>query len=597
MRFAVFLCPALLAHAGSAIAQSADIHAQPVVVTATRTAQTADEALASVTVITHEDIKQRQWQDIVDLLRTQAGVDITQSGGPGGNVDVFMRGAKQSQMLVLIDGVRVASMTNGAFEWRSLPLSQVERIEIVRGPRASLYGSDAIGGVIQIFTRRSRGAEAMIGVGSDATHRSEVAWGGGTRARTFITGSRFITGGFSAQNENGFSFDADNDGANMEGVSAGLDTELTPNTRLEVTGRQSRGNSEFDIGESRIANGSLNARLSHTASIWHQSLSLGVATDKLVTKSSSDVTTRRQQLDWQNDFAIADDSTITAGLTYVKESGKNTDLTTDSIVLDSDQHNRALFAIWQQRFGNHDLQLSGRHDDFSSFGGHGTWSAAYGYAWSVDTRGWMSYGTGFHAPTLNELFHPGYGGGAYAGNPDLKPERSRTAELGLRHRISNGNAVSFAVFSTQAEDLIANEGVNNQAINIATASMRGLEIEHAYGTELWHASTAITLQRAINEETDEPLLRRADSKLSTFLERRFEQGALGAELVAISEREDSGTSVHGYGILNLTARMAITKQLLLEGRVENALDKEYQIINGYNTQNRALFVSLRYQPK
>lgn len=165
---------ALVAHAGAVIAQSdtPPLGSNNLVVTATRTARTADQSLAAVDVITREDIERRQPQDLVDLLRTQAGIDLTRAGGPSGNVSLFMRGTNSNHALVLVDGVRVASATTGAFEWRSLPIAQ-----IVRGPRASLYGSDAIGGVIQIFTRRPEGAEAALTAGSHRTGEIQAAWG------------------------------------------------------------------------------------------------------------------------------------------------------------------------------------------------------------------------------------------------------------------------------------------------------------------------------------------------------------------------------------------------------------------------------------
>jgi vitamin B12 transporter len=597
MKFCTALAGVVLAtHPGIVFAQSNAVRTEPIVVTAVRSPQTADAVLASVTVITRNDIERRQPQDIADLLRTQAGIDITRSGGPGGDIALFMRGTNSNHTLVLIDGVRVASSNTGTFDWRNLALAQIERIEIVRGPRASLYGSDAIGGVIQIFTRRPHGTEVALGAGSRDTQRADVAWGGDGVTRAFATASHFDTEGFSSQNEHGSSFDPDNDGERVQSLSAGLNASPRSDTHLSIIGRQSRGSAQFDIGESDLANESLNARIVHaTTDAWTQTLSLGLFHDALVTRSAfpSDIRTQRRTLDWQNDIALDPGSTATFGLAYAGESGTNVDPSIATTLFDREQHSRAAFALWQQQFGSADVELAGRYDDYSSFGGHGTWSAAYGWIPWGDARAWASYGTGFRAPSLNDLFHPGFGG-FFAGNPNLQPERSRSAELGLRQR---GRAGDFAasLFATRIDDLIAFEGPMSQAINVDKASVRGAELEHSYKGEHWYLATAITLQRARNETTDTPLLRRPNRKISLLVERELSRGAVGAELVAASKRRDIGGDVAGYGIVNLAAHYALRRFLSLEARLENAFDKQYQLIDGFNTPGRSVFVTLRYQ--
>lgn len=587
----------LAAPVGTVLADSTAIHANPIVVTATRTAETADETLASVTVITRADIERRQPQDIVDLLRTQAGIDLMRSGGPGGDIALFMRGTNSNHTLVLVDGVRVASLNTGAFDWRSLPIAQIDRIEIVRGPRASLYGSDAIGGVIQIFTRRPRGLDLALGAGTYGTRRADVAAGSEGPVRVFATGSDFATTGFSAQNARGSSFDPDNDGERQHAISAGLEADLHDDTHLSVIGRRSRGNAEFDIGQSDMNNESLNARVAHAMTeAWAQTLSLGLFSDTLVTRSAfpSDIRTKRRTVDWQNDIILGADSMVTAGLAYAEESGTNVDQSTDTTLFDRAQHSQAVFALWQRRFRRGNAQLAGRYDDYSSFGGHGTWSAAYGWMPWTRAHAWISYGTAFRAPSLNDLYHPGFFGGFFAGNPNLQPERSRTAELGLRQAMRSSQ-INVALFATRIDNLIAFEGPMSQAINVAKAAVRGAEVEHSYRNERWYFSTAITFQRARNETTDSPLLRRPDRKLSFFAERHWQRTAIGAELVASSDRRDINGNVAGYGIVNLAAHCRLGDSLLLEARLENIFDKEYQLIDGFNTPGRSAFVTLRYR--
>lgn len=593
----VLVGTALALCAGPNFAQPTVSPSTSVVVTATRTARTADESLAAVTVITRQDIERRQPQDLVDLLRTQAGIDLTRAGGPGGNVSLFMRGSNSNHVLVLVDGVRVASATTGAFEWRSLPTAQIERIEIVRGPRASLYGSDAIGGVIHIFTRRPEGLEVALGTGSHRTQNAEAAWGGrGNAVRGFVTGTHRETEGFSAQNERGFSFDPDNDGLRQQSVSAGIEAELGRRARLEILGWQSRGWTEFDIGKSHLFNEAIRARASQPVSpSWSHSLSVAGVTDRLQTTSfsTSRFTTRRELIDWQNDIVVGQTGLLTAGLSYIGESGQNIDVSGGMTIFDRTQYNRAAFALWQNRFGANDLQLAGRRDDYSSFGGHSTGSIALGRAFTPSSRAWISYGTAFRAPSLNELFHPGFGG-FFAGNPDLDPEHSRTLEIGTRHRL-DGQTLVVTVHSTRIDDLIAFEGPDFQAINVAEASVRGMELEHSFISGQWQWTNVLTLQRARNETTGEPLLFRPDAKLSALLQRNFGRNTVGAELLLSSDRRGLDGELPGYGLVNLAARYALYRHLTLEGRMENLFDKEYELVDGFNTPDRSIFVALRYR--
>ena len=587
---------ALAAYAGAVCAQPTTPPSDTIVVTATRAPRTADETLSAVSVITRADIERRQAQDVVDLLRTEAGIDITRSGGPGGNVSLFMRGANSNHVLVLVDGVRVGSLTTGTFEWRNLPLALIERIEVVRGPRASLYGSDALGGVIQIFTRRPAGLEASVGAGSDQTYRAEVGAGTGGATRVFATASHFETEGFSAQNRRGFAFDPDDDGARRQALAAGFEADLGDAARVELIGRQTRGVAELDTfgsSESELESELVSARLAHALTpAWSQSLSLGLFRDRLATGSASDIRSRRRSLEWQHDVVLDARSLVTAGLSYLEESAASAG------VFDAEQDSSAAFALWQRRFGAHDVQLAARYDDYSTFGGHGTWNAAYGWPLAPDARAWISYGTAFRAPSLNDLFHPGTGG-FFAGNPDLEPERSRTAEVGIRQSLPAGH-IAVSLFITRFDNLIAFQGVNFQAINVERASARGVELEHARRVGAWYFAHALTLLRARNETADQPLLRRADVKLSTLAERRFGRSAAALELVAASDRPDidamgARVNVAGYGIVNLIARHRLRRGLALQARLENLFDKEYQIVEGFNPQGRSVFVALSYQ--
>lgn len=579
--------------------------ADPVIVTATRTAVTADQSLTSVSVITREDIQQRGPADIVDLLRAETGLDIARNGGIGQQTSVFLRGANSNQVLVLVDGVRAASATTGAFAWQHLPLSQIERIEIVRGPRASLYGSDAIGGVIQIFTRRGAGATAAATAGSYGTYGLEAGYAGGETVQAGINVANVSSDGFSAQNNGGFSFDPDNDGYDNRNVSAFVQGPLAGSQRFELRGWRADGDTEYDIGKTEAVNETLSGAISgDITGIWRHKLLFGYAVDEIEDKSSfpSQNDTRRRTTEWQNDIELAKQQLLTLGLSWVEETASNSDPTTGIVTFNGKTTNRAAFAQWQGHFGSFDTQLSGRRDDHSSFGGHGTGAAALGMKLTDATRIWASYGTAFRAPNANELFHPGFGG-FFAGNPDLKPERSRSAEISIASQPTPIEHTRISAFLTRTQDLISFTGTNFQAINVAEASMRGVEVEYAATGDAWGFNAAATFQQAIDEATNDRLLRRPDAKGSLGVSRRLaSRVTAGLDLFMSGNRADiSATTFNpitlpGYGLLNLSLNAVLVRDLTLELRGENLTDKEYELADGFNQPGRSWYLTLRYGP-
>ncbi|HKQ30321.1 MAG TPA: TonB-dependent receptor [Burkholderiales bacterium] len=578
-----------------------DVFTDAIVVTATRTAQTADETLASVTVITRQDIERRQPQDIVELLRTETGIDISRAGGIGGSTNLFMRGTNSNQTLVLIDGVRAASATTGTFEFRSMSLSQIERIEIVRGPRASLYGSDAIGGVIQIFTRQPQGPTIAVGGGSFGSRFGEVGTGDGESTRFGVNASYYGDEGFSATNQSAFSFNPDNDGFRRRSVNASFATPLWSDAVLELRGWHTESDIEFDNGDSDSVNQTLATKLTHKLSnVWTQSLNLGYIVDELDTRSSttSRIVTHRRMADWQHDLSVTENQLLTLGLSYQQDAAFNRNPATSATVFKREIDAQAIYGLWQGRWKPVDAELSVRHDEHSNYGGCNTGSVAVGGDVSPATRLWLSYGTGFRAPTINQLYHPGTSSGRFAGNPNLEPERSRSAEIGIVIKPSPEERIRTNLYQTELDNLIAFEGVNSQAINISKASVRGLEVEYGLTKHSWSYRVGATFQRARNDLTDAELERRPESKLSILIQRQFGQDlTAGADMLFSSDAADTGGRLDGYGIINLAIQMPLSRDIRLQGRIENLLDKEYQLVNGFNTPDRSVFITLRYEPR
>ena len=591
-------------------ARAGDSTAEPIIVTASRVAQTENQALASVTVITRQDIERSQATNMVELLRSVAGIDIARSGGPGAQTSVFLRGTNSNHVLVLIDGVRAADTTSGDFAWESLDPSQIERIEIVRGPRATLYGSDAIGGVIQIFTRKPKGPVARFEVGSFGTHGAEI--GGGTtsgKTRFFADASYRGASGFPATNPSAgpYLYSPENDGYQQHSVTAGMRTPLGANGSVGLTAWDSLENTQFDPagdfshGENRIV--SLHLRELTTAD-WMQTLSIGNALVNLNTYGSdqSQISTHRSSIDWQHDLSLGQHDLLTVGYSFVNDVGNSNDIT-NAVTYDDSVHDNAVFADLLSRIGRQQLQLGVRQDQHSRFGGHTT--GQIGWGWNVNPawRWFASYGTAFRAPDFNELFSPGYSG-FFAGNPDLLPETSRSAELGARYRLTATQRLRASVYDTRINDLIDFSGVNDQAINIGHASMRGLELQYSWRRKPWYYTANATLQKAVNDITGEYLLRRPRRKLYMMLERSFARREdLGVEIFAVSSHSDIsnityGTiDVPGYALMDLFGAYPLSRNWTVEARLNNVLDQHYQVISGYNTPTRSAFLSLRYAPR
>jgi vitamin B12 transporter len=590
-----------------AVAQTEQVRLAPINVTASRGAETTGETLASVTVITRKDIERQQPQTMLDLLRKQAGVDIATNGGLGTVSSVFLRGAESDQVLVLIDGVRAASTTSGTFAFQQLNPAQIERIEIVRGPRSNLYGSDAIGGVIQIFTRRLNGPNAAMEAGSYDTYRAQAGYGGGNRVHYSINGAYVYSGGFSATNPTSPFFNRDDDGYKEVSVTANLNAQLTKRASFALRGWRSDGEVEFDQGAIDTQNDT--AALSFdldTLPDWHQSFGAGYARDNQDTMAvpadfSSAATTNRITLNWQNDIRLADTHQLTAGADYYRDDGSFNfiDLTGAPNSFDESINNVGAYIYLRSIFDANDLELGLRYDQHSEFGAHTTGQIALGRQFTGSLRAFASFGTAFKAPTLNELFFPGFG------NPNLDPESSRTTELGLTFQPPGASyRIDANAFYTKIDDLIETVFVGPSpndflARNVDEATIKGLELGYDWNlTARWHFSVDLTLQNARNDTLDMDLLRRPDRKAALSIARAFaNDGSFYTELLLSGERIDvGGVRLPGYGVVNLGLQYPVLKGLYVEARVENLLDKEYELAASFNTPDRSGYLGLRYAP-
>jgi vitamin B12 transporter len=565
------------------------------VVTPSRMVESLNASLASVSVISREDIELSVAQDLFELLRLQPGVDIVRSGGSGAQTSVFLRGSNSNHVLVLIDGVRVSSANTGAYVWEQLPLYQVERVEIVRGPRGSLYGSDSVGGVIHVFTRSSPDPYARITGGSYGTAEIEGGLGyEGDNTRISVNAGYRHVDGFSAQNPDGFSYHPDDDG--FKNASLGIKgSTQSSHGRWQYSFLGLDSESEFDQGvsDTRQYIASLGFHGSFSTD-WDYQLLGGYTHEKLNSDFEFFTTgfkSRRYEFSWQNQYHTGQNGSLSFGLDYYRENGASLNS------WDESRNNVGLFASYDRYFDRLQLQLGGRLDDNSRFGSKFTGQAALGYeindAWQI--RG--SYGSAFRGPNLNEQYSPGFGG-LFAGNPDLDPESSTSGELGLRWRHDGAGVFSASAYRTDVKDLIAFNGELFQAININKARLEGIELEYSFSGTDWILHANATFQSTQDRSTGESLLRRPDQKGSISLDRQFENGSwLGLEWFYSGERMDfGGITLSSYNLLNLRAGWVFSRAWQLELRGDNLTDNNYQPAYGFNAAGRSWFVSLAWKP-
>lgn len=568
---------------------------EPVVVTASRNIEAVSETLAAVTVIDRKTIEASATGDLFDLLRRVPNLDIARSGGPGQQTALFLRGGNSNHALVLIDGVRVSALGSGAYAWEQLSLAQIERIEIVRGPRAALWGADALSGVIHIFTRREAGADAALTVGNHDSYGVDAGFGHeGERGRFGLRAGWFDTRGTNATTPTNWSFDPDRDGTTRRNISAFAQVPLGEQT-LSANLLRNDNEVAFDIGESQTTQDVFGLALEgELASGWHHRLNLGGNRDRLDTPSSfTRYDSRREQADWQHTL---DRAGLTFGLSWLDERAENLDTFGNVATYDEGRHNKSAFAAWRRSTGAHSLELSGRYDDNSVYGGHDSFAAAWGWRLSDALRLSASWGEGFRAPTMNELYSPGFGGW-YAGNPNLDPETAENLELALRVATDGFGDITLRAFRNDVDGLIDFSGGDTMyAINIQQARVEGVELEWQRRMGAWRIDASASWQDARNRATDEKLLRRAPRKASLIVEREFDGGArVGVEGYAAAARPDLGVELPGYGLVALRANWPLGAGFRLDARLENLLDREYRLVDACTTPGFTATLALRWQ--
>ncbi|MBK5913231.1 TonB-dependent receptor domain-containing protein [Rhodocyclus purpureus] len=605
--------------------QAADSDA--VVVTATRQATRSNELLSDVSVITREQIEQAGQTTIEQLLAQQPGIEYSATGGPGQGSGIYIRGANSNHTLLLIDGQRIGSATLGSINFSGLPLAQIERIEILRGPASSLYGADAIGGVIQVFTKRGDGPahfNASTGYGSYGTSDSNVGVSGGNDVVSYsLQGGYYDTHGFnSITNSTNTSYNPDRDGFTRRSVSGGLAVRPAQGHEIGLNFLSSNGKNGYDSysftpkvpasrdwrAETDVSSFSLYSR-NRLVTDWTSTLRVGRSLDDTTNRSDGRVfsffRTEQDQISWQNDVRLPVGKALLAAEYLKQQIAGSSGFLTSTPYTQQERSIKSLLAGWSGSLGNHRLQANLRRDDNSQFGGKTTGNAAWGYQLTTDWRGHVSYGTAFKAPTFNDLYYPPDTSGR--GNPELKPESARNAETGLVWERA-GQRLSATYFKNKVTDLI-DWAPSDPAdpwgkpwlpMNVHKATLSGTSLAYSGSIGGFSGGVVIDLQRARDDETGKRLIRRADEQLKAHLAWTSGTLKLGGEWQLAGERyEDAANTkkLGGYGLVNLFAERRLDREWTLFARANNVFDKNYELARDYATAGASLFVGVRYQQK
>ena len=599
-------------------AQSSTAHAQTlapsnrldnVFITATRTAQSLEDTLADAVIISRAEIESAGIASLTDLLQRKAGLEIRATGGPGQPSSVFMRGANATHTLVLVDGLRVSSSSAGSTAFENIPLDLIERIEIVKGPLSSLYGSDAIGGVIQIFTRNSDKPRltSSIGFGSDSTVAFDAGFSvtEGKTALTFDAGYR-STKPRSATNPgidkpafDFYTYDPDRDPYKNTHALFKLTQTLWQGETISLSAWQSRGKTSFDDGPAPVRppvnkqtlTGYQLSSENNVTSDWKSRLIVGQTTDDSIITAAYGGTfkTEQNQASWFNEFKTPTGNT-SAGIEWRSEK-----LGSDTNFDAKKRDTTSIFAGYLEKLGPAQLDLSLRRDEEKQFGQRNTGAISYGYAFLAGVSGYVRAGRAFRAPSFNDLYYPGLN------NPNLKPERSDQAEAGVRLRAQEGR-LNVVYFENRIDDLIvfAYDPVLKKGApqNLNRARIRGWEVQAETSFIGVNIKAALTVQRPEDRDTGYQLRSRAKRFGTLGAARNFGNWDVSGDIVASGARFDSGnqtvaTRMGGYTLVNANLRYRIDKTWSVELTGQNLTARKYELAQGYNTPSRSVFLNVR----
>lgn len=607
LALAMALLP-MAAHAESSDNPQDALKLPALVITSGRQFEPRQQATAATSVFTREDIERLQVRSVPELLSRVPGVSIVQNGGRGSLTSVFLRGANANQTLVLVDGVRLNAAASGQARLEFLSPEQIERVEVVRGPRSALYGADAIGGVIQIFTRRGEAGlqpRLRLAAGTQQSVERSLGLSGGDQQTRFDLGASLDESAGFDRSQDARGRDGDHDGVRRKSLNLSLEHRFDEHLKGGFNLLDQRGETEYDdlfsfnpgnpserFSISSIA-GHLEAQLSGA---WSSRLELGHTENKsdnndhFNSDNNFSFNTYRDSASWLNTLRLSDTQQLLLGAEWFEDR-----LTSSTPFSETERWNHAAFAQHRYQGNGFATELGLRHDDNQQFDSENTLNAALTLNLSQRLDLILSYGEGFHAPTFNDLYldlPPFFGG-----NPDLEPERSKTYEVQLRGTHLE-TTWSLAAYRTEIEDLITvvSDPVTffSQPQNVNKARLQGLELNLERELLGWQTVLAASWVDPRDRDSGHNLPRRARRSLSLDIDRQFGNFGAGLTWQAVSSRYDNAANsieVAGYGLLGLRGSWKINEELQWQVKVDNLLDKEYSQAT-YNRPNDPFFSSM-----
>ena len=625
-----------LAVAASVQAQDiGDTKSMQMVVTASRIPTRTQDTLADVSVMDREQIETSGATSFSELLALIPGVQVTPSSVRGETASIFIRGTNTNQALFLVDGQRVSSATTGATAFAHLPLTQIERIEVLRGSSSSLYGSDAMGGVVQVFTKQGAdskpAASLYAGIGQYGTKSTSASYGGRVEDTTFHAQVGYEdTKGFSqikgAKSGMFDAYNADRDGYRQANFGLNLKQKLSSDMILSGHYLHSNGlkhtdnancdaawttcTSNFDNHDTQTLDASSVGLSWRVSPSFQTNLRLGRTSDKLESLEFDPTTniitlpkyrTTQDQFSWQNDVDVSFGKFVTV----VEWRGVSVDSTKS---LDKTKQNTSSVALgYQGETGNHLYQTSIRRDEIDGLDGQNTGTVGYGYRLSEGFVIRGNAGTAFHAPTFNDLYWPFDPVNFFQGNPNLKPEKSINRELGLNYE-TRTSALGLTFYKNKVSNLIAyySDPVTYMGTmnNIGVADIKGTTLHYKQSFGSWNFKTSYDVLSAKDRETGHTLARRAPHSGSVGLERVVGPLRAGVRVDAVSKRFNNSTNTQelsGYSLLSIRASYAVKSNVHVEATLNNALNRDYvtQVgtvspYNEYTMPGRSLYLGVRY---
>jgi len=574
----------------SLLSPISNLHAQEasadetMVVTANRFEQNVDSLIVPVEVISKEEIELIQAKSLTEVLKRLPGIQISSNGGYGQTQSIFVRGAESDHVLILIDGVRFGSATAGGAPISAIPIGGVERIEYLRGARASLYGSDAIAGVINIITSNTRSENVLSATtGSDSYHQGQAFFSGllTDKLHASLSLSALNNDGFSAQPTAG---NEDADAYRSRDLAMTLRYQATEKSSLSINALIHDGDVEYDPADSSNEEKfhNVSAAYDYTNDQLKSKLTLSSNRENTFYPSfNGTYQTDRVAAAWDNLFSINENLKLGGGVDWYRDDVSETSTAYD----ETKRSNTALYLSGYYSSEQFAVESSVRADDNERYGSYTTWQLGAAYSLNETYRLSSNVGTGFKAPTFNDLYYPG------AGDPNLEPEESTNYEVAVDASYEYLD-LRVAAYKNDIKNLIS--GWPPQ--NIGKAEIEGVEIVGSFDTGPLSHQVILDFMDPVDKSDNSQLIRRAKQNYKWNMSYSYQQ--LDAELSYLyqGKRYDSGDVVlDSYSLFDVALTYNVTEAVKLRGKIANLFDEEYQLANGYNTQERSYFGTVEYR--